>query len=150
MIEFCSVELESYQKRALPSLSVTNILPNKTDRKKTPVLGICFAWLQFFVVILDGKTLARFGTVNGNIKRFIQFGEAFKRDIYISVKIQDGKSPKNDLSGRYSYVSNKNNADTFVREEFVPSLEKTQFVLLYRNEFWFITNEEYYLGKKKK
>ena len=89
---------------------------------------------------------------NGNIKRFIQFGEAFKRDIYISVKIQDGKegkSPKNDLSGKYSYVSNKNNADTFVREEFVPSLEKTQFVLLYRNGFWFITNEEYYLGKKK-
>ena len=30
----CSAELESYQKRTLPSLSVTNELPNKTEIQK--------------------------------------------------------------------------------------------------------------------
>ena len=83
------------------------------------------------------------------LKIFIQFGDAFKLDIYISVKMEDGKSPKNDLSGKYSYASTSGNEDTFVREQFIPSLGKTQFVLLYRNGFWFITNEEYYIGQKK-
>ena len=63
--------------------------------------------------------------------------------------MQEGKSPKNDLSGKYSYASTRGNVDTFVREEFIPSLGNTKSVLLYRNGFWFITNEEYYIGQKK-
>ena len=63
--------------------------------------------------------------------------------------MQKGKSPKNDLSGKYSYASTRGNGDTFVREEFIPSLGNTKSVLLYRNGFWFITNEEYYIGQKK-
>ena len=63
--------------------------------------------------------------------------------------MQEGKSPKNDLSGKYTYASTRGNVDTFVGEEFIPSLGKTKPVLLYRNGFWFITNEEYYIGQKK-
>ena len=65
--------------------------------------------------------------------------------------MQEGKSPKNDLSGKYTYASTRGNVDTFVREEIllIPSLVKLKPVLLYQNGFWFITNKEYYIGQKK-
>ena len=36
----------------------------------------------------------------------------------------------------------------FVRKEFIPGLKKSQFHLLYRDGFWFITNEEYDVRQK--
>ena len=55
--------------------------------------------------------------------------------------MQEGKSPKNDLSGKYTYASTRGNVDTFVGEEFIPSLGKTKSVLLYRNGVWSIIDE---------
>ena len=55
--------------------------------------------------------------------------------------MQEGRSPKNDLSGKYSYASTSCNVDTFVREELIPSLGKTKSVLLYRNGVWSIIDE---------
>ena len=55
---------------------------------------------------------------------------------------------RDELSGRYDYHSTKNNSDIFVRYESIPELEGSEFYLIRRNGYWFITNEKYALDEK--
>ena len=54
---------------------------------------------------------------------------------------------REELSGFYDYHSTKNNSDIFVRNKPVSSLEGSQFYLIRRDDFWFITNEKYALDE---
>ena len=68
--------------------------------------------------------------------------------IYISVKTTEGYEEgyvhRTGLSGQYGYHSTKDNADIFVRPGAESEhLDGEDFYLIYRNGFWFITNEVY-------
>ena len=75
-------------------------------------------------------------------------------DIYISVEKTEGYDlgfvNRTGLSGRYKYHSTKNNTKIFVQPEST-SLQGTllrnnpgeHFYLIYRDGFWYITNEEF-------
>ena len=96
---------------------------------------------------------------------FIQHAESFKealkesskKPIYISVKTRTG-GPKDKLSGKYDYIWTKDNVDMFAKPlaDFSSGLYSgsntypaSKFFLIYRNGFWFITNDEFAFDQKK-
>ena len=56
------------------------------------------------------------------------------------MKANEGRT---GLSGRYEYHSTKSNADIFVRPAGTYAFAGEHFFLIYRNGFWYITNQEY-------
>ena len=58
-------------------------------------------------------------------------------------KIMKNSLCKENLSGRYIYHSTENNVDIYVRDGRAFGLVGDSFFLIYRNGFWFITNELY-------
>ena len=86
----------------------------------------------------------------------IQYGTSFERigkinDIYICVSATEGfqlrKANKSGLSGHYKYHSTKDGTDIFALSgpkhytNYYTNLRGEQFFLIYRNGFWFFTNE---------
>ena len=56
---------------------------------------------------------------------------------------------REQLSGRYIYHSTKNNVDIFVRNgPRMFGIAGSEFFLICRNDYWFITNEKYAFGEK--
>ena len=65
--------------------------------------------------------------------------------LYISVETTEGfnqgRVNRHGLSGRYEYHSTKHDSDIFVQPAGINALEGDHFYLIYRNGFWYITNE---------
>ena len=84
---------------------------------------------------------------------YIKYGTSFAKNvqfnyIYISVKTTEGYDlghvHRSGLSGRYKYHSTDDNADIFRAARLGDVyLHGEHFFLIYRNGFWFITNERF-------
>ena len=79
------------------------------------------------------------------------FGLPLKRpDVFISVRSKDlnfASMKRDDLSGKYTYHCTKNNTDVFISTETSSNLNGTKYYLIYKNDAWYITNENHFDGK---